>query len=86
MNVEIKIDRDVPLPSRVWSGGPPTKWPWKSMEPGDSFFAAGYTTKSKTSARVFSSSHGRKMVPGSNWCIRHCVENGISGVRVWRIA
>jgi hypothetical protein len=83
----IKIDQGIPLPGRNNTRGGPGKWPWTEMRPGDSFFAAGYVqTKVQGDAPTFSTRWGANMVPGSKWATRFVTENGVQGVRVWRVA
>lgn len=83
--MEIKIDKGVPVPPQQVPGRK-SKWPWKDMEPGDSFFAAGYATKAEDGAMVMNGTNGRRVAPGTKWCARTRVENGVKGVRVWRKA
>lgn len=73
----IKIDKGVPKPNG--RGGAPAKYPWQLMEIGDSFFVSDVATKNcryGTAAARF----GIK-ISTHKWS-----ENGVSGVRVWRIA
>lgn len=85
----IKIDKGVPL-SAPPTGPGSAKYPWRKMVVGDSFFVAGLRVgggKSRSgNTKGFSTSGGKNMVPGSKWCSRTVTENGIRGVRVWRIA
>lgn len=69
---EIEINKGLPTPQRGR-----TKYPFRDMELGDSFFAPG--------ASVISL-HGcaRRHRPMRFTC-RSLVENGVAGVRVWRI-
>jgi len=72
----MRIDKDIPPP-----GG--YTYPWTAMEPGDSFFVPDKC------ARVMSVSVNyakRKIVPSSNWTVRSVNENGVKGVRVWRLS
>ena len=62
------------------------KYPWAYMSPGDSFFAPEHTTACGTGWPRIATAYGRKCVPGSVWRIRTVVEDGIQGVRVWRIS
>ena len=69
---EIEITKGVPTPHRGRS-----KYPFRGMELGDSFFAPGATVIGL---------HGcaRRHRPMRFTC-RSVVENGVAGVRVWRI-
>lgn len=72
------IDRGVPLP-------PPKplyqrKYPFRDMRVGDSFFAPGKTRQQlKTSIR-YATCECRQFTT------RRVTENGVTGLRVWRIA
>jgi hypothetical protein len=73
-----EIDKNVPLPPNAGKPGG-GKYPWASMEIGDSFFAPG-----KVGARVATA--GKRGGGQSKFTIRTVTENGVRGVRVWRIA
>ena len=80
----ITIDKGMPMPART---SDKKKWPWAEMAVGDSFFAAGYSlVQNQMGNPRFSVTNGRLKVPGSKWITRTVTENGIKGVRVWRIA
>jgi hypothetical protein len=64
------------LPSRG-SLGRSWKYPWKELNPGDSFFVPGRTIKA-----ISAMSCNRSKMDGRKYACR--TENG--GVRVWRIA
>lgn len=86
---KITINKGIPTPDVGRAGGMPAKFPWQDMEPGDSFFAAGYatnTTNAKNGERAISTNMGTKIFPGSKWIMRRATENGVNGVRVWRVA
>jgi len=78
------ITSSVPFPDK-----PPAreaKYPWTSMSAGDSFFAPEHTTAFGMDWPRLTTAYGRKCVPGSVWRVRTVVEDGIQGVRVWRIS
>lgn len=90
----IQIDKYVALPPRPDNFGgkrgiKPAKYPWKHMEPGDSFFVPGAraaATDKREGAKIhFTTVNGRRMVPNSKWALRAVTENGVVGVRVWRV-
>ena len=86
----VKIDNGVAVVPRIVGRGYPgphkTKWPWRSMKVGDSFFASGYTiSRNYEGLPRFSALGGRQVVPGSAWITRTVTEKGIRGVRVWRV-
>lgn len=75
----IKIDTGIPLPE---PRGRIAKYPWREMQPGDSFFVPG-----KAPSSFGGSKNGAcKSIPGSKWTCRAVTENGIKGVRVWRVS
>lgn len=75
----IKIDKGVPVPVEGTRGGRKTIYPWAEMQPGDSFFAPRAKHANVNVNRV------RKHVPNSTWTTRTVTENGIRGIRVWRL-
>lgn len=75
METKITIEKGIPIPND--GRGRIPKYPWNEMEVGDSFFAAGMTTKELGSSLV-----GARKRTGKNFTSR-TVEGG---VRVWRIA
>lgn len=87
----VNVDKNIPLPARgvgaVAAHGN-SKWPWRKMKMGDSFFAAGYaqsTSQRKNGQLVISTTAGVSAIPGSKWATRLVTENGVRGVRVWRV-
>jgi len=76
----VKIEKNIPLPPNKRA----QKWPWHQMDVGDSFFAPGYCTNPKK-GKLLSIQIGKKLVPNSFWVKRSAEENGIAGVRVWRV-
>jgi hypothetical protein len=78
----IRVDKDVPLP-------PPSKaskYKWREMEIGDSFFVPGYTTR-QFSSQIFLASKRT----GRSFSIRAAEDKDattgkvVQGVRVWRV-
>ena len=76
----IKIDKNVPCPPQQRRGGRPFKYPFPELEVGDSFFVAKKTTA--TFASTVSSARKRL---GITLVTRTVEEDGVSGVRVWRV-
>ena len=66
----IKIDKNVPMPSAG-------KYPFGDMDVGDSFFVAG-----KTAAQMGGTMHFRKP---KKFTTRTVTENGVKGIRIWRV-
>ena len=84
--MEIKIDKGVPMPSAFAAK---ERFPWLEMAVGDSFFAPNYAQSKhmrKNGEKTLSTTFPRTKVPGSKWVTRTVTENGIRGVRVWRVA
>lgn len=69
----IEINRGLPAPR-----GRKSKYPFREMEIGDSFFAPG-------SSVIGIHGCARRHRPMKFTC-RSVVENGVAGIRVWRIA
>lgn len=76
----IPVDQGVPIPdSRFqWFGG--TRYPFKQMEVGDSFFVPGKTIQDLKGPLNYASCDCRRFTT------RRVTENGITGLRIWRIA
>jgi hypothetical protein len=69
----ITIDKNIPLPRHYM------KYPFKEMDVGDSFL-----TKANRNAVTGASAYwGRKL--NTRYINREVAENGVEGVRVWRI-
>lgn len=81
MTSEIKIDKGVPVPSR--GGGRRPKYPWARMEVGDSIFEPGVCQN--TIAGIARGWRNRN-APDQMHRTKIVTENGVRGVRVWRIA
>lgn len=71
----IVVEKNIPMPPQ--GSGRPTKYPWRDMQPGDSFFVPGETVQSfagNLSSRL--RNHGEQY--------RSRTEG--DGVRVWRVS
>lgn len=75
MKLDIKIDKNVPLP-RSWRV---QKYPWHQMKEGESFFT---TLDTQTLRSALSYAVRRK---GGSFTTRRVVENETPGIRVWCI-
>lgn len=71
---DIKIDKGIELPPN--SGGRPRKYPWRDMEIGDSFFIP-----QKRYSGLFTGARNA----GIKIRTRQMNENGVDGIRVWRV-
>jgi len=83
------LSDNVPMPSDTRRGGTrASKYPWSTMSEGQSFFVAGgkintfYTLCTSTSKRM------SRLTPATpiRFVARQVVEQGVTGVRVWRKA
>ena len=74
---EIKIDKNVPLPKLR---SPLNKYPWADMQVGDSFFIP------QDPATVRASLYSCTKWARIKIATRRVTENGVEGIRVWRIA
>lgn len=74
--MDLKIDKGIPVPTsrNGWS-------PWRWLEPGDSVFVPGRRQTSLSS--TLSSKTMRR--DGYLFITRVCTEDGVKGVRVWRV-
>lgn len=85
------VTHDIPIPPHLLTNprrnnGSSCRWPWADCAVGGSFFAAGYGTCPGGKEPVMQPRGGAAVVPGSRWLCESRVENGVDGVRVWRIA
>lgn len=76
MTFQIKIDKNVALPT----SGANAKYPFADLSIGDSFFAPG-----RTSAQISPCTAHAQRERGGKFTARTVTENGVKGVRVWRI-
>lgn len=75
----IVINDDIPLPAQRLRGRP-SPYPFSTMAVGQSFFTvAASSTAIYKSASYYGKCKGRKFT------VRSVTENGVDGVRVWRI-
>ena len=86
-----KIDKFVVLPE-IKRGELKPKvaiYPWAHMQPGDSFFVPGRASSNRDKrpglTKLINASGPKKKYPGTTWAVRAVTENGINGVRVWRL-
>lgn len=79
----MKVEQNIPIPKMASSRG---LFPWHDMQVGDSFFAPGYKTGNPSNGlKSFNASAGDEIIPGSKWRVRSVVEDGVQGLRVWRL-
>lgn len=75
----IRVDRGIPLPGNI-NRGRKGRYPWRQMQPGDSFFVPG-----KSSNTLAACSRHLRSKTGMDFTGRKVVENGVVGTRVWRL-
>jgi hypothetical protein len=74
----ITIDKDKPMPNGF---GVRAKYPFAQLDVRDSFFVPGKTTGGISS----SVANARARLPGRRFVSSTVTENGVTGVRVWRV-
>ena len=75
--MDLKIDKGVPIPTHTRTG-----WSqWRQLEPGDSVFVP-WRRQTSLSSTLCSKSMRRD---GYRFITRTCTEDGVKGVRGWRI-
>ena len=80
----IDIQKDIPIPTARRTRGS-CRYPFRSMEVGDSFFVA-YDGKKQQQSAMYSAIPDEVRRAGAKFCTRCVEENGVQGVRVWRTA
>jgi hypothetical protein len=86
MAQDLLIESSVPLPPKVYNR--PTKYPTAQLQPGQSYFIPFRAARSEHSLRcsVYKSIFRVKQKePKRQYTMRKRIEDGIPGVRVWRI-
>lgn len=76
---DIRIDKGVPIPQRVYKRRGPVTVAVQKMKVGDSIWLTPYKPSLLATAHTLARRLGMKVT------VRHLVERGIEGVRVWRI-
>lgn len=81
-NEPYAVEHNVPLPEKQKASGEKkrriSRYPFRNMQPGDSFVMSDATVKRATAATQM----GRRTHPGSSWKVR--AEH--TGARVWRVS
>ena len=76
----IKIDKGKPIAAHP-KKAKVSKYPWPDMEVGDSFFLPGMNV-----AAFSGSAHTAGRRTGKKFSLRTLTEDGVKGVRCWRVA
>ena len=78
------IDKGIPLPPKVVVKPSPTTMQdfYRSMEIGDSVFFPGINKR----AAGGKAANASKALPSARFAIRATDENGVSGIRMWRVS
>lgn len=74
----IKIDKGIPMPES--GAGRKRIYPFHELAVGDSFFAPN-----TTHANVNGPAQRARQQTGRKFALRKVTENGVDGVRVWRV-
>ena len=77
---EIKIETGIPIPKQKGT----SKYPFQSMKIGDSFFVPNIHVSALSGSMI--NARNSMNAPKAKWITRTVTENGVKGVRVWRIA
>lgn len=81
--MQIEVSSNIPLPDFTKRRRKAGKYPFASMNVGDSFFAPGKNSGCMSAnARMWGLRNNRTI----KVTCRTVTENGVKGVRVWRIA
>jgi hypothetical protein len=87
--VAISIEKGVPIPDGRYTNGGREKYPFRRMEIGDSFFVSDEGRMSgqwlRAKLYTYAASVRKRGVPDLRITARVVEENGVSGVRVWRV-
>lgn len=75
----IRIDKNVPIPRQR------AKYPFRSMGVGDSFFVALGPSDVVRVAQTRLTNSAQNALGAGCYTVRQVVENGVKGVRVWRL-
>ena len=86
-----KIEKNIPIPNIAkWPAKPvirPPKKnsiPWELLEPGDSLFLPGYSTRTTPNHKQLNMTLLNLRFPGRKFTSRRLSSGGVTGIRVWR--
>lgn len=75
----LRIDKGVPIPER-WGANTKKGRPWRQLQIGDSFFEPGGKHPAMAACAKVHQSRGL-----GKFVVRTVTEEGVRGVRVWRV-
>ena len=83
--MSITVQNDIPIPDEDETHSL-TKYPWHKMEVGCSFFSVPRENEDQRACRIrlVSVTYNRRKF-GHKYRLKAITENGIDGVRMWRI-
>jgi len=82
--IEFKIEKGIPLAAET--RGRKRKYPWPEMEVGDSIFVAGQSSHDKGGKRsAYTSAQHYARRRDLKFAVRTVTEDGVDGVRIWRV-
>ncbi len=81
---EFKVDKNIALWVKP-PGGPKQKYPFPNMDVGDSFFVPGGATCGVRKNRVYAAATAYGRTHNMRFSGRMAKENGVEGVRIWRV-
>ena len=81
----VTVDKNIPVPdeTEVWGN---TRYPWREMGIGDSFFQAPFDHEDQKGcrSRMLRARANRRKIHGEDYVVSYVTENGLDGVRVWK--
>jgi hypothetical protein len=81
-----KIEKNIPIPEPVTRPAKENSIPWELLEPGDSLFLPGYSTRTTPGHKQLNMTLLNFRFPGRKFTSRRLSSGGVTGIRVWRIA
>lgn len=79
------IDKNIPVPAARVGRNRSTEFPLREMEVGDSYFHAGPFKTTKDSKAYIMAALIQRRQKEYKFIGRALIENGVSGVRIWRV-
>jgi hypothetical protein len=81
----VQIDKGIPMPNPERVRGAAPKYPWRTMEVGDSFILREYAGRDSTTRASAQIDYAKKST-GRQFAQRKVEENGKIFIRVWRVS
>ena len=85
----VKIDKNIPVPAGTRAGGAEIMFPFEDMEVGDSFFVALLPGKTEeqmvAKLRHAYRKYAKQQEPEPRFTAKIVEEEGVAGIRTWRL-